>query len=151
MKSIILTSAPVTKQEEEILKHTEIFKIALNQHAEELKPDIRIITDYVLADICKNFPQKIVSVRDRLRYFTSRVEYFDTEFKGSTIISAIEYLISKKYDDILIVGDNTVHNKEFMDWTKSEVEKLSTKACIYQYSDGNFTLPVKTVKEFCRN
>ena len=119
MKAIILTQAPITKEEKVILKETNIFKIAINQHAEELNPDIRIISDYVLNDICTKFPQKVLSVRDKFRYNSCRVEYFDTEFKGATIVSAIEYLISKKYDKILIIGDNSVHSEEFKNLVKT--------------------------------
>ena len=150
LKAIILTQTPIKDFEKEILKHTKIFKIALNQHAEELKPDVRMITDYILADICQNFPQKVISVRDKFRYETSRVEYFDTEFKCATIVAAIEYLISKNYDEILIVGDNTVNSKDFQNYTKKEVEMLQTKAHICQYSNGKFSLPVKTITEFCK-
>ena len=149
MKSIILTQAPVTDEEKEILKNTRLFKIAINQHAEELKPDMRIITDYVLGDICRNFSQKVVSVRDKFRYYTGRVEYFDTEFRGATIISAIEYLLSKNYNEILIVGDNTVHAKDFQNFVKREVDKICGNAEIFQYKNGNFNLQVKSISEFC--
>ena len=151
LKAIILTQAPIKDFEKEILKHTKIFKIALNQHAEELKPDVRMITDYILADICQNFPQKVISVRDKFRYETSRVEYFNTEFKGATIVAAIEYLISKNYDEILIVGDNTVNSTYFQNYTKKEVDILKKKAKVYQYSKRNFTLPFLSIKEFCKD
>ena len=148
MKAIILTYAPVQDFEREILKQTKIFKLALNQHSKDLKPDARIITDYVLPKIIKTCSEKIISVRQRLRYVSERVEYPDIEFKGSTIIAAIDYLISKNYDEILITGDNRVNTVKFQCEVNKEMDKLSSKIRIYQYSGGNFHLPVKTIKEF---
>lgn len=148
MKAIILTYAPVEEYERKILKETDIFKLAINQHAEEYRPSIRFITDYILAEICQYFPEKVVSVRDKFRYESGRVEYFDTEFKGVTMISAIEYLIYKGFDEILIVGDNTVNEKEFQDAIKRETDILKEKVSIYQYSKGNFNLPIKSISEF---
>ena len=148
MKAIILTYAPVQDSEREILKCTKIFKLALNQHAADLKPDARIITDYVLPRILKNFPEKIISIREKLRCFSPRIEYPDIEFKGSTIIAALDYLISKNYDEILIVGDNSVNTKKFQDEVNIEIDKIKEKAKIYQYKKGNFKIGIKTVKEF---
>lgn len=148
MKAVILTYAPVSSQEKELLIKTGIFKIALNQHAEALKPDTRIITDYFLENLYNRFSQKIISIRDRLNFNTERVEYPDIEFRGSTIIAALEYLISKGYDEILIIGNNKVNSLEFRDMVNNDIEKLKTNAKIYQYSDGNFNLPVMGVKDF---
>ena len=148
MKSIILTYAPVLAFEHEILKRTNIYKLALNQHAADLKPDARIITDYILPKILKTRSEKIISVRERLRSYSSRVEYPNIEFKGSTIIAGIEYLISKNYDEILIVGDNRVNSQEFRENVNKEIDKLVSKVKIYQYSNGNFNLGIKRIKEF---
>ena len=148
MKAIILTYAPVQDFEREILVRTKIFKLALNQHASDLKPTKRIITDYVLSKIMKTYPEKIISVREKLRYYSKRVEYPNIVFKGSTIIAAVEYLISKDYDEILIVGDNRVNTLKFRYEVNKEMDKLSSKIRIYQYSKGNFNLPVKTIKDF---
>ena len=148
MKAIILTYAPVQDFEQDILLHTKIFKLALNQHAASLKPDARIVTDYVLPYILKTCSEKVISVRERLRSYSSRVEYPNIEFKGSTIVAGIEYLISKNYNEILIVGDNKVNSVQFREEVNKEIEKLVSKAKIYQYSNGNFNLGVKTIKEF---
>lgn len=149
MKAIILTQSPVNESERELLKKAKIFKLALNRHAEDLQPDARIISDYCLGDICKKFSQKIISVRDRFGYETNRVEYFNGEFKGATIVSAIDYLISKNYDEILIVGDNTVHGEEFQSLIKREIDNLKDRPKIYQYTNGNFNLPTLSITEFC--
>lgn len=149
MKAIILTYAPVVDSEKSILQTTNIFKLALNKHAEELKPNARIITDYILPQIYSMFSQKIISVREKLRNYSNRIEYFDGEFKGSTILAGIDYLISKKYDEILIVGDNKVNHKQFKDLVNTEIDKVKHQVNIYQYSKGNFNLPVKSISEFC--
>jgi hypothetical protein len=148
MKAIILTYSPLRNFEKELIKNTDIFKIALNQHAKELLPNARIITDYVLKKICQSCSEKIISVRDTLKCFSDRVEYPDIEFKGSTIVAAVEYLISKSYSKILIIGDNTVNSVLFQKEVKNEIDKLKDKALIYQYSKGNFNLPVITVSDF---
>ena len=148
MKAIILTYAPVSDYEQEILKRTKIFKLALNQHAAYLNPNARIITDYVLPQICQNFSEHIISVRERFRCYSSRIEYPDIEFKGSTIIAAVDYLISKQYNEILIVGNNKVNSKNFRDKVNIEMNKLISKAGIYQYTNGNFNLEIKSIIEF---
>ena len=148
MKAFILTYASISESEEELLAKTDVFKIALNQHAEELKPDIRIITDYFLENLYNRFSQKIVSLRDRLKYDSERVEYPKIEFKGSTVVAALEYLILKGYNEIMIVGDNKVNSAAFRDMVNQDIRNLESKAKIYQYSNGNFNLPVLKISEF---
>jgi hypothetical protein len=150
MKAIVLTYAPVYDLEQKILKNTKIFKLALNQHAADLKPDARIITDYVLQNILKTCSEKIISVREKLRCYSPRLESPDIEFKGSTIIAALDYLISKNFDEILIVGDNSVNRVQFRNEVNDNIDKIRHKANIYQYTNGNFKLGVKTIKEFVR-
>lgn len=149
MKAVILTNAPVGISDKLLLKNTGIFKLAINHHAEEFLPDERIISDYVLKQICYKFSEKVISIRDRSIGETDRVEYFDSEFKGATILSAIDYLIYKKYSEILIVGDNSAHNEKFKNLVKDEIDKIKDNIKIYQYSNGNFNLPVMTIAEFC--
>lgn len=150
MKALILTYAPIAKAEKEVLIKTDIYKLALNHHAAEFNPNARIITDYVLPKICQKFPNdKIISVREKLRCKSNRVEYFDCEFKGSTILSAIEYLINKGFDSILIVGDNKVNSIEFRETVNREIDKIKHSALLYQYTNGNYNLPVKSISEFC--
>ena len=148
MKAVILTYAPVQDSEQELLLRTNIFKLALNQHAKELKPNARIITDYILLKILSNSSEKIISLREKLRYYSPRVEYPKIEFKGSTIIAGIEYLISKGFNEILIIGDNKVNSADFRDEVNKAMDKIKHKAKIYQYSKGNFNLEVKSIKEF---
>lgn len=150
-KAIVLTYAPVPEYEQKILRNTKIFKIALNNHAEVFKPDIRICSDYILAMICRNFPQKIISVRDAFRFKSNRVIKSDIEFKGATILCAVDWLIQEGYTDILIIGDNKVNTKQLQELIKTEIDKVKDKANIYQYTAGNFNLPVKSITEFISN
>lgn len=149
MKALILTYAPVKISDQEILKNTKIFKLALNQHAEELRPDARIITDYILKNIYKMFSEKIISLRDRCIQNSAQIEYPKIEFKGATILAAIDYLIYKKYDEILIIGDNSVNNEKFKTIVNEEINKINSNMAIYQYTNGNFNLPVKNISDFC--
>ena len=149
MKSIILTYAPVSDYEKELLQKTNIFKLALNQHAKEYLPNARIIADYTLRSIVSRFGEKIISVRDKSLPESDKIEYFRGKFKGSTIVAAIDYLISKQYDEILIIGNNQVNNLKFRNEVNVEVSKLKESVKIYQYSDGNFDLPIKSISEFC--
>lgn len=147
-KAVILTYAPINDNEQELLKMTQIFKLALNHHAEALSPDARIITDYVLKNISKNYSQKIITVRDRSMPQNEKIKYYNRKFKGATILSAIDYLTDNNYDEILIVGNNKVNNLKFRSLINDEIDKIKDKFVLYQYSDGNFNLPVKSVSEF---
>lgn len=149
MKAIILTYAPVKEEEKKLLRRTKVFKIAINQHGGEYKPTVRIISDYVLASMCKRFPENIISIRDRFRYESKRVEYInDIEFKGATIICAVEYLKNNGYKRILIVGDNRVNNKDFQKNVRKQIDKIKDGLFLYQYTKGNFNLPVMSITEF---
>lgn len=150
MKAIILTYAPVQDFERELLKNTNIFKLALNGHSKELCPDKRIITDYVLQKILKTCSEKIISVREKLRSYSPQVEYPAIEFKGSTIIAGLDYLISKNFTEILIVGNNKVNSNAFQNDVNRQIDNLVPKSKIYQYSNGNFNLKVKSIKEFIK-
>ena len=150
MKAIVLTYAPVQESEQEILRNTDIFKLALNQHAEEFKPNVRMCSDWNLKYLLSHFPEKIISVRDRLRCPSNRVEYTDVEFKGSTIICALEWLKSKGYDEILIVGDNSVNHEGFRNEVNLWIDQYGQEINIYQYSKGNFNLPLKNITDFVK-
>lgn len=149
-KAIILTGAPVKMREHSLLKNTNIFKVAINQHAEDLKPDIRICTDWNLQYLLNSFPENVISLRDKSRCKSPRVIYPDIEYKGATIIAAVEYLINQGYTDILIVGDNTVNIKAFQENIKKHIGQLAKLTRIYCYTKGNFNLPCKKITEFLK-
>lgn len=149
MKCVILTNYPTTEEEAFYLTNytNNCYKIAINGHAEQYNPDVRIITDYIADIICQQYPEPILSVRDRSKS-SSRIKHIDIEFKGATIIAAVDYAKSKGYDNILLVADNTVRSKEFQQLIKNNIIDDGT---VYQCSNGNFNLPVKSIKEWILN
>lgn len=151
MKAIILTYAEVTDKERELLLETDIFKVAINQHAESLKPSIRICGDFNIDWILTHYPEPVVSIRQKIRYPSNRILFnHNVEFRGATIICAVEWLIAVGYDNILIVGDNTVNTEDFKDNVLYHTTRLRywSGVQIYQYREGNFMLPVKSVERF---
>jgi len=153
MKAIVLTNAYVDEHEQQLLKDTNIFKIALNFHAEHLKPDLRIATDYGMANgMIACFSQKVVTIRD---YFQHERNIYRGQitFKGSTIVACIEYLIFEKFDEILLIADNSVHQEWFKDRIKKEIDLIMNQkrgVKIYQYRNGNFNLPEMSIQEFTK-
>ena len=47
-KAVILTYAKITDEEKELLKNTDVFKIACNNYCAELKPNIRLTADNIV-------------------------------------------------------------------------------------------------------
>lgn len=153
MKAIILTFSPVSDVDKQLLIDTDITKIAINQHAEELNPTYRIVSDYgIVGILLERFKQKIVTLRDYA--MNERLIYAGhITFKGSTMIATVEYLISKGYNEILIVGDNTVHSEIFKERVNKEMDIIrenNSDTKIFQYTNGNFNLPVKTIEQFIK-
>lgn len=153
VKALILTNVCLKPEEKELLQKTDIKKFALNHHAETLKPDFRICTDYGIAPLLlQRFSQKIITTRDYAQ--NSRLIYAGhIAFKGSTIVACIEYLIDTGFNRILIVGDNTVHSSVFQQRVNKEIDSIvqnNKDVKIYQYSNGNFNLPVISIFEFER-
>ena len=151
MKALILTFAPVNEDDKELIRNTKIDKFAINGHAEDLNPDCRIISDYgIILFMLEHFKQKIISVRETIpNERVINASYI--QFKGSTLICLIDYLIFNKYDEILIVGDNSVRAEFFKKRINDEMEiikKQHPEIKIYQYVQGNYNLPVKSVKGF---
>ena len=73
----------------------------------------------------------------------------DLFFKMGSIIPAIDFVTKEGATEILIVGDNKVHNQTFQESIKKSVKRLSEHALIYQCTEsGNFALPTKSVEEF---
>ena len=153
MKAIILSNIPLNEEEQTLLRDTNLYKLALNHHAEELKPHARIFTDYVdLLKIHYMFPnERIYTTRARLRYPNKWIKPIDIDYKGSTIISAIEFLISQGVDKILLIADNTVHSKSFQNLIRQNLHQLKKTTRIYQFRQGNFPLEVKEISEFLWN
>lgn len=153
LKAIILTNSPVNESEQQLLIHTKIKKFAINFHVPELKPDFRITSDYYIIGALLGFcSEKIITTRewvpnDRLIYAGH------IPFKGSTLVALVDYLISANYKEILIIGNNSVHDKQFQDRINKEIKsdlEQNSDVKIYQYSHGNFDLPYLSLQEFIK-
>ena len=149
-KAIILTYAPITEAEKLLLINTEIFKLAINQHCSELKPNCRIIADYWNWQfMINNFPETLIVARESIKH-PRVISKPDLPCLMGTITSAIVHLLEENTEKILLVADNKVHGKVFQDEIKKAVSELNAKNNIYQYSQGNFDLPVIKIKEFIK-
>lgn len=155
MKSaLILTSIDLNIEDRNLIRTAKFFKLALNHHARELLPNARIFTDYVnFPYVLKEFPTDlIITVRSFPRNKTKNIIIpKNIQFKGSTMVAAVEFLQNNGVNRVLIVGDNTVHSKSFQDDVKNQLDCIKKTAEIYQFSNGNFNLPVKSIKEFLWN
>lgn len=152
-KAVVLSDVSVSQVEFLELRDTDVYKLALNHHASEYKPNARIFSDYFdLAELHLRFPNDIIyTVRCKPRNPIDNVEVVDIEFKGSTIIAAIELLIKRGTENILLVADNTVHAQSFRDEIYNNILKLPTNTKIYQFRTGYFPLPVLGVRDFLWN
>lgn len=152
-KAVVLSDVSVTQDEFLELRDTDVYKLALNHHASEYKPNARIFSDYFdLAKLHLRFPNDIIyTVRCKPLRPVKNIVVADVEFKGSTMIAAIEFLIQQGAEKILLVADNTVHSQHFRDEIYNNILKLPTNTRIYQFRTGYFPLPVLGVRDFLWN
>ena len=146
MKAIVLTYAPITKEEQKLLKNTDIFKIACNNYCAELKPNIRLCADDIVdkclkCDTCPVISKNYDLEKDRVINGC----YLPT--RHTTLISCIDYLYLKGFTSVLLVATNPDSKT-----TKLNIEGInSIKDCLYlyKYSDsGNLDVPTKSIKDF---
>lgn len=146
MKAIILTYAPVNKEEAKLLKNTDIFKIATNFSAAELKPNIRLCADNIV-DKCLNCDTcPVVS----LNYDLEKERVINgchLPKRNTTLVSCVDYLYLKGYTSILIVATNPVSATY-----KLNIEGIdSIKDCLYLYKykkECNLDIPYKSIGDF---
>lgn len=153
-QAIVLTYPNLTQKEVNLLKNTNIFKIACNWHAEELKPDKRLIADRGIIDKVKSAGnQPIITC---LEYKEGLEDYRHLPARHSTLLSCVDYLIQNKFTDVLLIADNTQTNgkeidKKFQDHNRKIITQLSRFINIYKYSErGVFDVPYLQVKEFLK-
>ena len=155
MKAIVLTYAPVSKEEEKLLKNTDIFKVACNWHSEDLKPDVRITLDRD-ETIKKSLDvgnQPVLSLQ--FDYDHPRVKrVYNLPKRLSSLISCCDYLIANGYNQILLVATNTVTNQKaistgFQKINLDGIDSVKDYAHIYKYrDDAVFNLNTRTIEEF---
>lgn len=146
MKAIVLTYAPVTKQESKLLKKTNIFKIACNNYCAEMKPNVRLCVDNIV-DKCLNCDTCPVISKN---YDLDKERVINACYlpkRNTTLISCIDYLYLKGYTSVLLVATNPVSATY-----KLNIEGInSLKDCLYLYKyskDGNLDIPYKSIKDF---
>lgn len=146
-KAIVLTYAPVNKEEAKLLRDTDIFKIACNNYCADLKPDIRLCTDNIVDRCLECDTCDVVSINydfDKKRvhngcWLPKRL---------TTLISCIDYLCLKGYNEILLVASNPEGTATF-DLNNEGIKDFKGYVTLYKYSqEGNLDIPVKTIKEF---
>lgn len=145
-KAIVLTYAPVTKAEAELLKNTDIFKIATNFSAAELNPNIRLTADDIV-DKCLNCDDcDVVS----LNYDLDKKRVVNGHYlpkRHTSLVSCVDYLVLKGFTHILLVASNPVSATSKMNY--EGINQLKNYLYLYKYTkDGNLDIPHKTVKEF---
>lgn len=147
MKALILTYAPVTAKEKDLINNSNILKIAIN--SAPYKSDYRVVNDVEsIPYLLINFEEQIIvraidpTVSDNTRVIYNHNLYM----YGGTITAGIDFAIKQGAKDILLIADNTVYTKKHQDNINKGIEHF--RADIYQYSKGNFNLPVKKIKDF---
>lgn len=139
LKAIILTHAPINERQKDLLLSTDILKIALNHHCNELKPDLRFCSDYVADKLIKKYKQPVYSTRD------NNAINVGMPYNGSSLIDCTLWLLFYDYE-VLLIADNTVNTPDFQIMVKNKLKNLKN---VYKYSKkGNFELPYKSIKDF---
>ena len=112
-KAIVLTYAPTTEEEKQLLINTDIFKVACNWHGEEFKPDVRITLDKdeTIEKALAVGNQTIISIGYPYKH-KRVVERFDLPKRFSSLISCVDYLYTEGYTDILLVANNLKTNQK---------------------------------------
>lgn len=154
-KAIVLTYAPVSEEEEKLLKKTDVFKIACNGHAENLKPHVRLTLDNAetIKKCLEVGNQKVLSLS--YDYDDKRVKRIHNLPKRySSLLSCCDYLVSEGYTHILLVANNKQANNkdittDFQKLNREGINSLKDYAYIYKYSDDAvFDVKTRKVKEF---
>ena len=125
-KALILTNVKLTEQEQELIRRTNIFKVALNNHANELLPDIRYTSDYIAVSLLNKYPQPVYSNRDK------NAKSVNVPFSGYSIVDCARWLLNKGYT-VILVADNTVHSTKAQEDIK---QLLANTPNLYVFKEG---------------
>ena len=146
MKAIVLTYAPITKEEKKLLKQTDIFKIACNNYCAELKPDIRLCADDIVQKCLDCDSCDVVSLNYDLE-LRRVINGCRLPQRHSTLLSCIDYLYLKGFTSVLLVASNPDSAT-----CKINYEGINDiKDCLYLYKytkEGNFDIEHKSIKDF---
>lgn len=146
MKAIILTYAPVNKQEAQLLKNTDIFKIATNFSAVELKPNLRLTEDNIVDKCLEVDTCPVVSLNYDLE--KERVINACTMPKRhSSLLGCVDYLYVKGYTSVLLVASNP--DSATCKINYEGINRMKSYLHLYKYTkEGNFDIPHRSIKEF---
>lgn len=146
-KAIILTYAPVSNEDAKLLKNTDIFKIATNYSAAELKPNIRLTADDIVDKCLECDTCPVLSIHHDLgKDRVINASYLPN--RKSSLLSCIDYLYLQGYDDVLLVATNPPDTATHI-MNKRGVNNMKTSLYLYKYTEeGCFDIPYMTIKEF---
>ena len=169
-KCFILTRCDaITEQEKQLINNSNIFKMAVNYA--HYNSNCRLFHDYsfwnkyvgyfsesLITSYHIKHSEDLQQAKDTGRfilfYETSTmpvIEKIDTlHFDSSSIIPAINYCTLQGFTEILLIADNTAYDNILQQDINKAIAKYKDIANIYQYSNGNFILPIKTIEEFIR-
>jgi hypothetical protein len=170
MKAIIITRAiEESKDSEELrtlLDNTDILKIAINNA--NCKADIRLFLDYWYWEEHEKLSGKMMTrVNDCISKENHEKFIFFNVTKtpctkdntelfvcNSSLDTAIDLAYKIGITELLLIADNNIVEdgikffKGFIEGIKRIVDFYNTKMNIYQFTQGNLNLKIKTVKEF---
>lgn len=167
-KCLILTRCEnVTEEEKQLIECSDIFKIAVNYAP--YKSQTRLFHDYAFwqgyvsaftEPLITSFHMKHDKALQEAKATNRFISFYETSenpdlseddilhFQGGSLTPTINYTIKQKYSEILIVADNTAYDKYFQEEINKAISKYKDLANIYQFKNGNFNLPIKSIKEF---
>ena len=148
-KAIVLTYAPVSKSDAELLKNTDIFKIATNFSAVELKPNVRLTADDIVDKCLECDTCDVISLNyDRGKDRVINGSYLPQ--RHTSLVSCVDYLMLKGFTHILLIATNPDSATCKMNY--KGINQLKQFLYLYKYTeDGNLDIPYITVKEFIMN
>lgn len=145
-KAIVLTYAPVNESDAKLLKNTDIFKIATNFSAAELKPNIRLTADDIVEKCLNCDTCDVLS----LNYDLDKERVINAHYlpkRHSSLVSCIDYLMLQGFTHILLIATNP--DSATCKINYEGINQLKNYLYLYKYTkDGYFDIPHRTVKEF---
>ena len=146
MKALVLTYAPITKQEASLLKNTDVYKIACNNYCAELKPNIRLTADNIVQKCLDCDTCDVIS----LNYELERKRVINGCYmpvRHSSLLSCIDYLYLNGFTSVLLVASNP--DSATCKINYEGVNDIKDCLNLYKYSkNGNFDIPYMSIKEF---
>ena len=172
MKAIIITRAidesPDSEKIRAFLNNTNIIKIAVN--TANCKANIRLFVDCQHWKQYLNYPEQLMTRAEGLNLIPKeqqeRFIFFNhtktpctkdnTELfiYPSSMGACIDLAYKLGVTDLLLIADNKIVEdgkaffKGYCQQSKDVTDFYNTKMNIYQFSNGNFNLPVKSIKDF---